>query len=118
MSDETPTSSAPTVPRLPTTEERLAELERVCAPLYGSDYPFGPLAWWWVTFGQVVSILSLVAIPVYAYIQLSQAAAVREAGAVGTDPRVWILVGAMVAFGYSAAMAVVFTRVKQLLPLD
>ena len=60
-------------------------------------------------FGQVVSVLGCVSAPLYAVYAL--AAPEQPAGA-----RVWAVAGAAAGFMYSAAMFVVFGRVRRLPP--
>jgi hypothetical protein len=78
----------------------------------------GGFGWLLLTFGQIVSALGCAAAPIYALVALSQAAAVRER--VRDTPNstltLWIIVGAVLGFLYSAAMFVVFTRCKRVPP--
>jgi hypothetical protein len=64
-------------------------------------------------FGQLVSALGCVAAPVYAIVGLVVASN-APAGAPGSA--VWVVAGAMAGFAYSAAMFVVFGRVRGMPP--
>lgn len=122
----------PTLP--PTTEERVDTLERESreARLRRRDDPPEPwpegelpppadIGWYLLTFGQLVSALGCFGAPVYALLVLgrSSPAAQRAADAARQaaetpNPTAWVLLQALLAFLYSAAMFVVFTRVKRL----
>lgn len=104
--------------RAPTAEERLDELERLCAELRRPGRAAGGPGWLLLTFGQIVSVLVCLATPIYAIISLTHAASVRGGVAQTPDASAWGIMGAILVFGHSAAMAVVFSRVKQLPPLD
>ena len=60
-----------------------------------------------LTFGQVVSILTCIATPIFAFLAYFMTAPVSC---------VWILAGTALTVSYSAAMFVVFSRAKQLPP--
>lgn len=83
---------------------------RESAPRFG----WGELGWLLLTFGQVVSVLGCAAAVLYPWVVLWQAAV----WFIGVTPlqAVWVVGGSAVACAYSAAMLVVFTRVKRLPP--
>jgi hypothetical protein len=76
----------------------------------------GGVGWLLLAFGQVVSALGCMASPVYVLVALSRAADVRERVRDAPNPTLWIVVGAILGFLYSAAMFVVFSRCKRVPP--
>lgn len=70
-----------------------------------------------LTVGQLISLLGCIGTPFFAFAALD-AEARRQRAAWGPDISLWwtigIIIGAAMAFCYSAAMFVVFSRVKQL----
>lgn len=116
-------------PPPPTTEERVDTLERESRearlrrrddppePWTGGDVPPADFGWFVLTVGQVVSLLVCFATPVRALLavgRLSTVAAKTETSASGGS--VLLVLDAAVTFLLSAAMFVVFTRVKRLPP--
>jgi hypothetical protein len=114
-----------------TPEERIEALERLLQGVLRAvsrnrpaerSYPAsrveeaGGFGWLLLTFGQIVSALGCAVAPIYTMVALSQAAAVRERVRDAPDPTLWIIVGAVLGFLYSAAMFVVFTRCKRVPP--